>query len=142
METGDKFTKFVWFYLTFGKVELYEHKNIRNLIRKFVQYRVILCKLHDFRAYIYIFKPNFSDSSKRKSSMQLKCSKEKSELVSSVEALNTVSRLLALPPINAKDILERIFPSSFSEESTSSQGYTFWSFNFTNYFLESIQLTR
>ena len=66
--------------------------------------------------------PNFSDSSKRLSSMRLKCSKEKAELASSVEELNMVSRLLALPPANTEDILKGNFPWSFSEESTTSQG--------------------
>jgi hypothetical protein len=57
--------------------------------------------------------------------MRLKCSKEKSEVVSSVEALNTVSRLLALPPTNSEDILEGNFPWSFSDGSTTSQGTYF-----------------
>ncbi|CAB4029371.1 Hypothetical predicted protein [Paramuricea clavata] len=64
---------------------------------------------------------SLADSSKRRSSMRLKCSKEKSELMLSVEALNTVSKLLALTPTNAEDILAGEFPWSFSEESTTSQ---------------------
>ena len=61
----------------------------------------------------------FLDSSKRRSSMRMKCSKEKSELMSSVVELNTVRTLLGLPTANSEDILAGNFPWSFEGPTTS-----------------------
>jgi hypothetical protein len=57
--------------------------------------------------------------------MRLKCSKEKAEILSSVEALNTICQLLALPPTRSEDILEGNFPWSFEGEPKTSQGNVF-----------------
>lgn len=51
-----------------------------------------------------------------------KCSKEKSEVVSSVEEFNSISKLLNLPLTSAECILAGNFPWSFGEQQINSQG--------------------
>lgn len=62
------------------------------------------------------------DSSNRRSSMRLKYSKEKSDVISSVEELNAVCKFIGLPATRADDILAGNFPWSFFEEPSTSQG--------------------
>ena len=116
-------------------------KEISSLAGWYIIPNLFLHKLHDTCMHLDSC-TRFLDSSKRRSSMRLKCSKEKSELMSSVEALNTVSKLLGLTPTNAEDILAGEFPWSFSDESTTSQGTYFMHLALQIKFLWSIQITR
>ena len=63
-----------------------------------------------------------TDSSKRRSSMRAKCSKEKAEIVSAVEELNSISSLCGLPPTNTEDVMSGVFSWSFNESETALLG--------------------
>ena len=63
-----------------------------------------------------------ADSSKRLSSMRAKRSKEKAEIVSAVEELNSVSSLCGLPPTNTEDVMSGVFPWSFDESEMALLG--------------------
>ena len=54
--------------------------------------------------------------------MRAKCSKEKAEIVSAVEELNSVSSLCGLPPTNTEDVMSGVFPWSFNESETALPG--------------------
>ncbi|XP_028403981.1 uncharacterized protein LOC114526580 isoform X2 [Dendronephthya gigantea] len=62
-----------------------------------------------------------ADSSKRRSSMRAKCSREKTEIASTVEELNSVNSLLKLPATSAEAILAGDFLWSFSEEPATTK---------------------
>lgn len=57
-----------------------------------------------------------TDSSKRRSSMRAKCSKEKAEIVSAVEELNSISSLCT------EDVMSGVFSWSFNESETALLG--------------------